>query len=142
MDEVDDTLQPVGIGLGQHPVAEIEDVYGAAESLENVASVFFDHIPRSQDDRRIEISLQDLVRPESRTGRVEWHPPVDPHHLGARPGHQFQQLRGAHTEMDAWNCSFEAAEYRGRGRQYVAFLVGGGEMPGPAIEQLDRVDPG
>ena len=92
----------------------------------------------ARTDGGVEISLQRVARADTSSGLVERHPPVHADDLDARAGHQREQLSGADTEVDARHAEIgQALEHLARGGQHVALVVGGGERPHPAVEELD-----
>ena len=102
VDQLDDPREHVGIGLGQHAVAEVEDVPGvAAVAPQHVADLVGDDRPRRAEHRRVEVALQRRGRPDPAPGLVERDPPVDADHVGAGVAHQREELAGADAEVDA-----------------------------------------
>ncbi len=92
---------------------------------------------------RIQIALHGQVRSDASAGRVERHPPVDTDHVGARRGHEAEELTGAHAEKDGGHAEVrDPVEDGPRGREDELLVLVGGERTGPAVEELDRLRPG
>ena len=65
-------------------MAQIEDMaMMATVARQNVAHSSLDRGPPRQTNNGIQIALQDGVRAETLAGDIEWHEPVDAHHIGA-----------------------------------------------------------
>ena len=114
MHEVDDLLQHAGVELGEHAVAEVEDVAGpAGVAAEHVAGAVGHDVPRRQAHGRVEVALHGLAG-HALAGDVERHPPVDADDVGAGVAHQREQLAGADAEVDARHAGgLERGEHLG-----------------------------
>ena len=94
-----------------------------------------------EDDGRVEVALEDLVRQALR-GLVERDAEVDAADFGAGLGHRFEQVPGADAEVDARHGLRDARERGGGVREHEAAVVGLGEGPGPGVEQLHGLGSG
>ncbi len=81
-----------GVGAREHPVAEVEDVAGAAACpREHVERLPFDDVPGRSERGRIEVPLQGAV-PDERPAVVERQAPVEPDHVPAGPSEVGEQV--------------------------------------------------
>ena len=135
-----------GIRLGQHPVAEVEDmargVPGRPEYLPRLGG---GHLPGGQAHGRVEVALDGDTGPDTPPGVVQRDPPVDTHDGAAGSGHRGQQLARAHPEQDGGNPVMglgQLGEEPGGGGQYQLPVVVRGEDAGPAVEDLHGRRPG
>ena len=72
MHELDETSQHGGIGLGEHAVAQVEDVpRSSAGPTQHIDCTRFDHGPVGEAHRRIEVALQRHAVAHSFAGDVE-----------------------------------------------------------------------
>ena len=85
--QVDDGGQDARVGLGQHAVAQVEDVAGARAVVRRgqhgSAWPRLDDRPRRQAEGGVEVALHGAPGPDPAAGLVERHPPVDADHVGA-----------------------------------------------------------
>src|SRR6187399_675228 len=87
--EIDDELHVVGRSFRKDAVAEIEDMTRSrARPREHLPYVMLEHIPRRQQQDRIEVALKRDLRPESCPGEIERSTPVNADH--AAPGLALQ----------------------------------------------------
>ena len=102
MHQVDDVGEHAGVGVGQHAVAEVEDVPARGPALlDHPAHLAVDRRPVGEQHGGVEVALQRPPGPDPAGGLVERHPPVDADDVGAGVADQRQQLAGADAEVDA-----------------------------------------
>src|SRR5215471_17544655 len=110
-DQLGDALEHVRVGVGQHPVPEVEDVPGRGTTFgDDPARLTLDDGPVGEQQRRVEIALYHCTGPEPPRCLVQRHPPIDADHVRAGLAHQCEQLTGTDAEVDA--------RYLWDGRQY------------------------
>ena len=100
VDVVGEPGELVGVGRGQHPVAQVEDVAGCRlPGLDDLVGPGQHHLGRCEHQGRVEVALHGpAARPSYAVG--EGHPPVDAHDVGPGLPHQAEQLAGADPEVD------------------------------------------
>src|SRR5262245_14198647 len=83
--EPGDAAAQLGVGLGEHPVDEVEDVAGAAAgAVEHVSRAGLRSLPRAEEHGAVEVPLDPAVVADSLPGEVEREPPVDADHVATR----------------------------------------------------------
>ena len=120
MHQLGDVGEHAGVGVGQHAVAEVEDVAaGGAALLDDPADLAVDGRPVGQQDGGVEVALQRRPGPTRPGGLVQRHPPVDADDVGAGVADQRQQLTGADAEVDPRHVPVaDPVEDRARVRQH------------------------
>ena len=69
MDDLDDGFEDLGVGVGEHPVAEVEDVAAVAVGpAQHVAGPLQGHVGAGQDGDRVEVALEGDVVAEFTRG--------------------------------------------------------------------------
>src|ERR1019366_4759401 len=114
---LDDAPQRVGRGLGQHPVAEVEDVPPAATTIEHCRDPLGEDLPRRQAEHRVEVALERDLCAQSRSRLVEGYTPIDANAVRARRRQERQELAGSHAEVDAWHAEIGDAGEDTAGRR-------------------------
>ncbi len=99
------------------------------------------HLGRREHQRRVEVALHGLARPDPADRLVERHPPVDPDDVGPGLPHVVQQLPRPDAEVDARHVR-DGGQDPGAVRLHVAAVVGGGQGADPGVEQLHGAGPG
>jgi hypothetical protein len=115
--ELDDGFEAVRVGLGEHAVAEVEDVPGKALCLsEDGIGGAEDDVDGGETDGGVEVALQGNAWADAPGGNCERHPPVDSDDVRTCLCHEAEQFTGADTEVDAGDPEAgEAGEYSPRG---------------------------
>ena len=133
-------VKHVGVGVGQHAVAEVEDVAGGDPArVDDRTGGALDRLPRCEDQRRVEVALDRLAGLDPADGRVERDPPVDAHHLDAGRAHVTEQLTRRDPEVDPRHVEVgDRGEHLPGVRQHVLPVVRGRQPSGPRVEQLHR----
>ena len=129
--------QHAGVGLGQHAVAEVEDVAGWPPFSASTARARRRPPATGRGTRpgRGCPAAPCPARPVR--GRAERRAPVDADDLGAGLAHEAEQLAGVHAEVDAGHAEVgQPANTRRAGGQHEPAVVGGRERAGPAVEEL------
>ena len=148
VDQLDDAFQRLGVGLGQHAVAQVEHVPAATAGVAPATSQHVAHrglgrTPARRHDGGIQVALQPDVGGHPAPSSVERGAPVHADHLGAGRGDHVEQLGGVHPEVDAWDAGIgERRQHLGARRQHEALVVLRAERAGPRVEQLQRRGPG
>ena len=144
MHQVDDPREHVRIGLGEHAVAEVEDVaLGGGALGEDAADLAVDDVPAGEQQRRVEVALQRPGPAAAGGGDVQRQPPVDPDDVGAGLAHGAQQLAGADPEVDARQAGVgQPLQHAGGVREHQLAVVALRERAGPGVEELHGVDAG
>ncbi len=94
-------------------------------------------VPVAQHHGRVEVAL-DRRGAEAAAGLVERHAPVHADDVGAGLGHRHQQLAGPDAEVDAGHAQVgHAGQHLGAVGEHVPAVVGGMQLTGPRVEQLD-----
>src|ERR1700712_3697327 len=104
VDELDDAGQHVGIGVGGHAVAEVDDVRRRrVPTLEHVTDVRLERRPRGGEQRGIDVALQrntvSGLLDEEPVRLVEGRAPVDSYRV-RDAGHQVEDAGAAESEVD------------------------------------------
>ena len=93
----------------------------------------------ADEQRRVEVALHRVRRPDPPAGLGQRQPPVHADHLGAGLAHQPEQLGGAHAEVDPRDAGVgQGAEHLRRVGLGVAGVVRRAQAARPGVEQLDR----
>ena len=101
MHELNEAAQVARIRLGEHAVAEVEDVARApANRLEDPQGGRLDPLPRAEQQRRLEVPLHAAFGADELPGAIDRDPPIDADHVAAGLGHLLQQVRGPSAEVD------------------------------------------
>src|SRR5436305_10449981 len=101
MHGLDEQLEILHACLGRHAMAEVEDVAGpAAGPPQHVACALADQTRRTEEDRGLEVALDDAVAADARPRLVELNTPVDRDQVGTRPRDGFEKVRSIGTEVD------------------------------------------
>ncbi len=147
MDEVDDSLQDAGVGVGVDAVAEVEDVAGVLGPVgvlvvpQHVLGALDRRSETREHECRIEVALHDEVVAESASGVGDPCAPVQTDHRRAGAVHRLQEMVAADAEVDAGGVRVPAAQLAehvaGMG-EHVAVVVASAQRPGPGVEQLER----
>ena len=135
-----DAFEHGRIGVGRDAVAKVEDVTRmTGVALQDRVDLRRDDLPRSAEDRRVEVALQGPVGGHAPTGLGEGNPPVHADDVGPCLCHQRQEFAGAHPEVDAGHTGgTDGLEHLRARRHGVSLVVGGGQRARPRVEQLDR----
>ena len=118
MDEVDERVSTSGSVVGQHAVAEVEDVPGAARPGVDDSAARVEHDPvGAKHQRRVEIALHGLARPIRRTASSSGTRQSTPTTSAPAVAHRGEQLAGADAEVDARHAEVgDRREHRARVR--------------------------
>src|ERR1700692_2756090 len=82
-------------------MSQVEDMSGSLlRSPQHIAHPFFDCLPGSEQERRIEIALYAALIADSRPGLIQVHAPIHADNIAASLGHQFEQTGRAGAEVD------------------------------------------
>ena len=146
--ELDDGGQDARVGLGQDAVAEVEDVARCRLPRPRLASTarvgLLDHGPRRQAQGGVEVALQGVAGTDAPPGLVERHAPVDADHVGPGRRHRGPAAR-RYPPRRGWSGTPRSAtpveDRAGRG-QREALVLGRGQRPGPAVEELHGLGAG
>src|SRR5436190_14600927 len=131
------------IGLGQDPMAQVEDVprpsRGALQDITDLTRAF---TLRRQQRGGLEVALDRAIA-DSRPGGVERNAPVDADHVAAGGREILEKGRRAGAEMNEGSAGL-ARDRQGLSavRRGVGAIVIGGQTTNPAVEQLQRVGAG
>src|ERR1700726_33267 len=102
VDRLDQDLQVLERGRGQHAMPEVEDVTRlAARAPKDVARALAYQLGRAEEDGRIEVALDAPVMTDSLPAGLEWHAPVERHDVWAGRCNRLEQRRGVRAEVDA-----------------------------------------
>src|SRR5215471_1609369 len=126
----------------QDAMSQIHDVSRAAAFLQNLFDGFGDRLRRSQQFAGVEIALQREFVAGSAPGLGQIDAPVDAQDVRARLGHLFQNVAAAVDVKDrrhgqSGRAAMNALEDLPLVRQRELFVIGGGKLAGPGVEELD-----
>src|SRR5438132_1666245 len=102
MDQIHDSPHGSDVRLGEHAVAEIEDVARtSARAGEDVTDLTRTLRGGREQCRGVEIALdRAILPPDARPGGVQRNAPVDADHVAARCCEIFEKRGGAGTEVN------------------------------------------
>src|SRR5260370_16961260 len=91
VDRLDEELQVLERGRGQHAMSEVEDVAGpAARAAKDVARAFAYQLRRAEQDGRVQVALDAPVVTDSLPPGVERNAPAERHHARPTPRNRLQ----------------------------------------------------
>ena len=127
--------------FGWHSVPKVEYMTRPPSgTLENIARLGLDSLPRPKQQSGIEVALNAAVVADLVPAAVEWDPPVEPDHVAARLRHVAEQRRRARAEVDRRHV--DGGEDARRVRRDELLVVGRRERTDPRVEHLDHVRTG
>jgi hypothetical protein len=129
VDEIDNSLERIGIGGWKDAMAKVEDVARASASgIQDPASGRVEDLFGGEGQCRIKISLQRNSVADSSACFIEWNSPVDADNVRARGCHEAEELASAHTEQRSWNTEVFRGVHDGfGGGKGEAFILRGAE---------------
>ena len=144
MDQVDDPGQDIGVGVGRHPMAEVEDVTGQAPRIvQDLQHPPAYGRPWREKHCGIEVSLHGPPRSDPPGTLGQGHPEVHPHDLRTGFAHCPQQLAGPDAEVDPRHPEVAHRGQRGGGvRLHLGQVVGQRQRTDPRVEELHDTGPG
>lgn len=140
MNQFDDFVQDIGVTGRIDTVAEIEDMadMGSVVGKNSVGSRK-SRLATGKNEGRIEIALDDEVRPHTTTGITNGGAPIQSEHMGSSSTHRLEQMVTSDPEVDSGYVRMESREFSEHVRaegQDVSVVVGSAQRAGPGVEKL------
>ena len=141
MHPIDDRSEDLRIGIGLHPVTEVEDVTRMAGVVgEHGIGAGERRLVPGEHECRIEVALHHEIVTHPSTGRRDRGAPVESDDARAGLEHRLEQVIAADPEVDAGHAGMALGEFIEdpcRVREDEAPVVAFGQGTGPRVEELE-----